>query len=303
MITASLSSLAEPYFRAWNSHDPDGIAAALAEGGTYTDPTISGAPLTGAQIAGHARAVLTAFPDLSFEVLGSQRVANGTEVVRWLMRGTNTGPLRVLFQTGRSVALPGVTGRSLALPGVDVITVADGKIGSVQGYFDRQTMAEQLGLQVIVQPHAVGPLQFGYAVRAAGGSQKIPGAVSLTWLDSRSEEEAQEVRELTRQIVGELAKAPGFIGWLGVVIAGQMYTITTWETEDAVRAVMRSSAHQVAVKRLLTEDFCADAATSVWVPHHINALWTRCTCCGGVSDLAQNDDSCGCGQPLPQAHW
>ena len=156
MITASLSSPAEPYFRAWNTHDPDGIAAALAEGGTYTDPTISGAPLTGAQIAGHARAVLTAFPDLSFEVLGSQRVANGTEVVRWLMRGTNTGPLRGLFQTRRSVALPGVTGRSLALPGVDVITVADGKIGSVQGYFDRQTMAEQLGLQVIVQPHAVG---------------------------------------------------------------------------------------------------------------------------------------------------
>jgi predicted ester cyclase/heme-degrading monooxygenase HmoA len=303
MTTAALSSPVEPYFRAWNTHDPDGVAAALAEGGTYTGPTITGAPLTGAQIADHARALFTAFPDLTFEVLGSQRVANGTEVAQWLMRGTNTGPLRGLFQTGRSAALPGVTGRSLALPGVDVITVTDGKIGSVQGYFDRQTMAEQLGLQVIVQPHAIGPLQFGYAVRAAGDSRKTPGAVSLTWLDSRSEEEAQQASKLTRQIVAELAKAPGFIGWLGVVIAGRMYTMTTWETEDAVRTIMRSSVHQVAVKRFLTEDFCAGATTSVWIPHHVNALWSRCTSCGSISDLAQNDDSCGCGQPLPRTHW
>ena len=149
------------------------------------------------------------------------------------MRGTNTGPLRGQFPTGRGVALAGV----------DVITLADGKIGSVQGYFDRQTMAEQLGLQVIVQPHAIGPFQFGYAARAAGDSCKVPGAVGLTWLDTRSEEEAQQVRELTVQIVAELATAPGFIGWLGVVIVGRMYTITTWETEDAVRAVLRSSAH------------------------------------------------------------
>ena len=186
------------------------------------------------------------------------------------MRGTNTGPLRGQFPTGRGVALAGV----------DVITLADGKIGSVQGYFDRQTMAEQLGLQVIVQPHAIGPFQFGYAARAAGDSCKVPGAVGLTWLDTRSEEEAQQVRELTVQIVAELATAPGFIGWLGVVIAGRMYTITTWETEDAVRAVLCSSAHQLAVKRQLTEDFIAHATTSVWVPHHINTLWTRCTSCG-----------------------
>jgi steroid delta-isomerase-like uncharacterized protein len=292
-VTAALSSQLEPYFRAWNTHDPEGVAAALAEGGTYVDPAVGGCPLTGPRIVEHARALMTAFPDLNFEVLSSQHVGNGTEVARWLMRGTNTGPLRGLFPTGRPVALAGV----------DVITIADGKIGSVQGYFDRQTMAEQLGLQVIVQPHAIGPFQFGYAVRAAGDSQKTPSAISVTWLESRSEEEAQQVRELTRQIAAELTKAPGFISWLGVVIAGRMYTITTWESEDAIRAVMRSGVHQVAVKRFLTEDFSASAATSVWIPHHINALRIRCTSCGRLSEQAHNSGTCSCGQALPQAHW
>lgn len=291
MIT-TLSSQVEPYFRAWNTHDPEGVAAALADGGTYTDPTVTGSPLTGAQIAEHARALFTAFPDLTFEVLSAQH-ADGTQVARWLMRGTNTGPLRGQFPTGRC----------LALPGVDVITVTGGKIGSVQGYFDRQTLAEQLGLQVIVQPHAIGPFQFGYAVRAAGDSQKVPGAVGLTWLDARSEEEVQQVRDLTAQIVAELTNTPGFIGWLGVVIAGRMYTITTWETEDAVRTVMRTSAHQQAVKRFFAEDFTASGTTSVWIPQHINAIRARCTSCGRMSDLAENDGICDCGQPLPQAHW
>jgi steroid delta-isomerase-like uncharacterized protein len=292
-MTAALSTQAESYFRAWNTHDPDGVAAALAEGGTYTDPIVTGPALSGTRIVEHACALFTAFPDLSFEVLSAQRGADGTEMARWLMRGTNTGPLLGQFPTGRA----------LALAGVGLISVTDGEIESVQGFFDRQTMAEQLGLQVIVQPHAIGPFQFGYAARAAGDSQKAPGAVSLTWLDSRSAEEAQQVTELTRQIVAELTRTPGFINWLGVVIAGRMYTITTWETEDAVREVMRNSVHQVAVKQFFTGNLSASASTSVWVPHHINGLWTRCASCGRPSDLAQDSDSCGCGQPLPPAHW
>jgi hypothetical protein len=82
-MTTALSFQVEPYFRAWNAHDPDGVAAALADGGTYTDPTVTGSPLAGAQIAEHARALFTAFPDLSFEVIGAPPVHNGTAVARW----------------------------------------------------------------------------------------------------------------------------------------------------------------------------------------------------------------------------
>jgi steroid delta-isomerase-like uncharacterized protein len=134
----------EPYFKAWNAHDPEAVAAAFVEGGTYTDPAVAG-PLSGPALAEHAQALFAGFPDLNFEVLSAQPVdggaSGGTVVARWLMRGTNTGPLRGLPPSGRSVALPGV----------DLITVVDGKIGSVEGYFDRQTMAEQLGLQVLIQ--------------------------------------------------------------------------------------------------------------------------------------------------------
>lgn len=70
--------------------------------------------------------------------------------------------------------------------------------------------------------------------------------------------------------------------------------------------------HGAAVERLagafaeliITSDppRLAGAATSVWVPHHINALWARCTSCGRLWDPAQNDGSC-CGQRLPQGRW
>jgi len=90
-MTALLDSpsLVARYFGAWNARDPDAVAAAFAAGGTYTDPTVTGPPLTGTAIAEHARALLTAFPDLSFEVLGGQPAGGqptGTVVAQWLMR-------------------------------------------------------------------------------------------------------------------------------------------------------------------------------------------------------------------------
>ena len=35
-------TLVESYFQAWNSRDPDAVPGVFAEGGTYTDPTITG---------------------------------------------------------------------------------------------------------------------------------------------------------------------------------------------------------------------------------------------------------------------
>ena len=100
---------AAPYFEAWNAHDAQAVTAALCDGGTYADPTTE-VPLTGPALAGHVGVLLAAFPDLTFEVL---RVSpadvgeDGTMVVQWLMHGTNTGSLRGLPPTGRTVALPG----------------------------------------------------------------------------------------------------------------------------------------------------------------------------------------------------
>ena len=120
-------TLVESELQAWNSRDPDAVPGVFAEGGTYTDPTITGPPLPAPDLAGHVRGLPAGFPDLSFEILSAQPLGGaaggGAAVARWLMRGTNTGPLRGSPPSGRSVALPGV----------DIITVADGKIAAVRG--------------------------------------------------------------------------------------------------------------------------------------------------------------------------
>ena len=145
-MTAAPSSLplVEPYFAAWTARAPDAVAAAFAEGGSYTGPTVTGPPLTGTAITEHARALLTAFPDLSFEILDGQP-ADGRVITQWLMRGTKTGPWNWQPPTGRPVAMRGV----------DVVTVTAGKITSVERYFDRQAMAEQLGFQMRPLPPAL----------------------------------------------------------------------------------------------------------------------------------------------------
>jgi steroid delta-isomerase-like uncharacterized protein len=124
-MPAAALTQAVPYFEAWNAHDAGAVTAALADGGTYADPTTEG-PLAGAALAEHARALFGAFPDLNFEVLGAQSAdagADGTMVVQWLMRGTNTGPWSGQPPTGRPVAVRGV----------DVFTVTAGEITSAEG--------------------------------------------------------------------------------------------------------------------------------------------------------------------------
>ncbi len=49
-------TLVESYFQAWNSRDPDAVPGVFAEGGTYTDPTITGPPLPAPDLAGHVPA-------------------------------------------------------------------------------------------------------------------------------------------------------------------------------------------------------------------------------------------------------
>jgi len=284
----------DPYFSAWNARDADGVVAAFAEGGTYTDPAVTGPPLSGAAIAEHVGALFTAFPDLSLEMLSTQ-LLNGdasdcTVVVRWLMRGTNTGPLREWSASGRSVALRGA----------DFISVASGKITSVDSYFDRQTMAEQLGFQVIVQPDEEGPWQLGYAYRTTAGSRKAAGAIGLTWIDVRSEEEARHVEALGDDVAAELRKVPGFISLVGAGIGSRLFTVTAWESADGVRETMRNIPHASAMKHFFTQDFAAAVGTGVWNAHHLNPVWVRCTACAKLADQAEAGGICSCGQSLPE---
>jgi steroid delta-isomerase-like uncharacterized protein len=290
-MTATLTSPAHVhrYFQAWNDRDPAAVVATFAEGGTYTDPNVAGPPLSGQALASYAQGLFEGFPDLRFEVPELATLPDGVTVARWLMRGTNTGPLRGAPPSGQSVALPGV----------DLIATTEAGIRSVEGYFDRQTMAEQLGLQVLVQPHTAGPFRFGYSVRTDAGHRTRPGAISLTWIDTRSPAEADQVRAISRPLAAELRKLPGFLSWMGVGIGNRLFTITAWENEQAAQQVMRQRLHQDGVKRFFTQDFGAAVHTGVWRAQHLNPLWLRCPSCKRVTDTTASD-TCDCGHQLPQ---
>src|SRR5437879_13127665 len=109
------------YFDAWNRHDPQGVLASLAEAGTYEDPT-TGGPLSGEAIVQMTDQFFKQMPDVSFEAITESVTRDGV-AAQWLMR-----------------AYGGV----VSLPGADFITLEDGGIRSVRGYFDRQGFRDQM---------------------------------------------------------------------------------------------------------------------------------------------------------------
>lgn len=127
--------VAQRYIDAWNRHDADAIVASFAEGGTYNNPD-AGQGLTGEAIADFAKGVFAALPDVSFEIVSIGDSGGGLVAYQWLLRGTNTGP-------GLDDTPP--TGRSVRVPGATFVQVKGDKIRSEYAYYDRQTMAEQLG--------------------------------------------------------------------------------------------------------------------------------------------------------------
>jgi steroid delta-isomerase-like uncharacterized protein len=291
---ADALTVARAYLDAWNRRDPAAIQASFAEGGTYRDPGVPDG-LTGPAIAAYADIFFAAFPDLSFEIVSAAPAGEGIVAVQWLMRGTNSGPLRGNPPTGRTIALPGA----------DFITVADGKVRSVEGYFDQKTFLEQLGLQAIVVPASAGPLVFGSSTYLQLGTRTKPGAFGLTWIDARSDEEVARIRDSARRVAGEMARMPGFITWLGAVVGRRLFTITAWENPANTAQLLRDGAHREAMEQFYKGELGSAAHTTVWVPHHQNTLWVRCTGCGQMADYEKTGGTCTCGQALPEqpAYW
>ena len=121
------------YFEAWDSHDVDAILDSLTPDGTYSDP-VGGKDLTGQAYAEYANSLFTAFPDLKLELISNTVASNNIVAAPWLLFGTHKGPVGD-FQP---------TNRKITLPGCDFITVEDGKVKTVRGYFDPEHLFQQL---------------------------------------------------------------------------------------------------------------------------------------------------------------
>lgn len=131
----SSEKVVREYFDAWNRHDPAGVAALFVEGGTYSDPSTNG-ELSGDAIASYVTGMITAFPNIHFEVESIVAAPDGRVAVQWLGRATNTGP----FHGGPP------TGRAVSLAGAEFLLVEGGKIRNAEGYYDRKSFLDQLGL-------------------------------------------------------------------------------------------------------------------------------------------------------------
>ncbi len=287
------TEVARRYIDAWNTRSPAAINGMFLEGGTYTDPVTNG-PLTGSAIGNFAEGLFGSFPDLSFDITSNAETASGV-VLEWTMRGTNTGSLRGLPPTGARIAQPGI----------DVIRVSGDKVASVRGYFDRQTMLDQLGLQVVVQPHQIGPITFGVSTRVRSGSNATPGAFSLTMVDARSDEEVQQIRMYSRRILLGMPSMPGFLSFLGAIVGQRLYTVSAWSDPESARSVMRDPAHKEASSEFHRGELGTAFHSSIWTPHHFSERWMRCPSCGHMNAAQQGQNACGCGSVLPElaAFW
>lgn len=283
------TDIAERYVEAWNEHDPQRIVDCFAPGGTYEDPATGGA-LTGEAIADYARGLFEAFPDVRFDVRSTGQLGENRLASEWTMRGTHRGPYRNLPPTGSSVELPGT----------DVLELGDGRIESLRGYFDRQALQEQMGLQVLVQPEELGPATFGWGAHFAAPGDGKPGAVSLTKLRASSEEAVERVQQLSRSILREdLVDSPGFLGFYGGAAGRDMFTVTAWEDVDAVGDVLASDAHQHAVGEF-RDELAEGGVLTVWVPERMRRL-VRCQACGTMAEYGRHDRSCpDCEADLPE---
>ncbi|HEY9504332.1 MAG TPA: ester cyclase [Gemmatimonadales bacterium] len=289
----SAMDAARRYVAAWNGRDTATLAAAFCPGGTYEDPNTNG-PIGTGPLGTYAGGLWSAFPDLRFEEVSWHESAGGEITFRWLMRGTNRASLRGLPPTGATIALPGV----------DIITVCNGAVERVVGYFDRATLMEQVGVMSVVQPYVAGPVHFGVCTQVRSTSQAPPGAVSLTMIEARSDEEVQRIREISRRIMVELPGMPGFLSFQGTVVGRRLTTVTVWESPEAARQVMHESNHRQASAEMLQGQLGSAFHASTWNLARLGELRVRCPECGRVRD-GRTVPACDCGAAAGErpAYW
>jgi steroid delta-isomerase-like uncharacterized protein len=276
----ALDDALDRYFAAWNAHDPEGVVAALTDGGTYEDPT-TGGPIGGDALAANVAGLVEGFPDLRFEVVSAAPTGATTAAAQWRMLGTNTGPMPLGPPTGGAVDLAGADFLEYE-PDAD-------KVSRVVGYFDTATMLTQLGLQAHVSPPDLDPfLKFGLGVRVDTGRTTLPGAFTVTWIEVEPQD-APALQQATEQIVVEQLENPAYLGSSFVIVGKRNATFSAWESVEAAEAALGHGAHAHAM-RVAREGGIGKGArglTSIWRPERLNPLMMPAQ--GGSLDTTELD--------------
>jgi len=128
----------QEYVNAWNSHDVDAVVAFYGKQGTYTNPRTG--KISGEAFAQWVGGQFTAIPDLHVDVVSADPIDEDTLAGQWVITGAWEKP----FPSG-PLAGKKPTGRSFRVPGAEFQEWDDGKLESVNAYYDQMTFLIQIG--------------------------------------------------------------------------------------------------------------------------------------------------------------
>jgi hypothetical protein len=134
------------------------------------------------------------------------------------------------------------SGAPVRFEGTDVFELEDGHVRRLRRSFDQLAVADALRLQTIVEPYTDGAMTFGHSLRSWVSKEK-PGVLGMTWLRARDETEKLAIRARARDIINHFGEVPGFIGIVTGFAGLHGFTLTVWESEEALRAATHSGAH------------------------------------------------------------
>jgi heme-degrading monooxygenase HmoA len=287
-MSAETTRSIESFYDAWNRHDVPGIVEHFEANGVFADP-LTRVEVHGDELADHVRSVLDVIHDLRVIVTRTISADEAAAVV-WTIEGTWDGTLGPITATETQVRFEGT----------DVLELEHGRLRRLRRSFDTHAVADALRLQTIVEPYSDGAMTFGHSLRSWISKEK-PGALGMTWILARDEDEKLAIRARARDIISHFREVPGFIGIVTGFAGLHGFTLTAWENEAALRAGTHSGPHRDVIRAFHEEGLSGGVFTSVWEPIRLNRLWTRCPS-GHPNDATRANGKCEvCGQPLPAA--
>ena len=124
-------NLAQRWADAWNSHDPDAVAALFTRDALFEDVPFGVIAHGTEEIRAVAGFFFTVVPDLHISVVNSS-VNGGRAMIEWVFSGTDQG----VYGTGKTFAVRGAT----------VLELRGNRTSRESDYFDLATLLRQLGL-------------------------------------------------------------------------------------------------------------------------------------------------------------
>lgn len=301
-------NFAQAYLQAWNEHAPEKIAA-MTGAGSYRDP-MSKVAVSGDALAAHARMLIKAFPDLSFELGDAISVGHGVVAAQYMLCGTNSGDMPGAF----GIETVQATGRRIILPGTIFFRFSDDGSVQVSNHFDLQTLAEQLEYVSVLMPLTMAQYQFGVFYRLNKGKVAPPEAIGITWLQVRGGQVPfDESALITNKVINSFADKPGFIsGMIGAYPPNEQgdsggFTLSAWETIEALEAnLLPNPDHQQVVHKFMKEGLAYGTHSRVYQLVRAKPVMIACLNCGKKNNAYKKERVCSqCGTALAEApaYW